>query len=116
MRASLDLTLQNAISAMRAGDQDGADGLFRQTLQIYPKHLGALNLFSIFLMTQGRLHEAEHHIRLALNEYASSDATLYNYGLILKRLKGPAEALEHSPRLFRLSRDSGNVEQSRYRF
>ena len=53
---------------MRAGDQDGADGLFRQTLQIYPKHLGALNLFSIFLMTQGRLQEAEHHIRLALNE------------------------------------------------
>ena len=94
MRASLDLTLQNAMSAMRAGDQDGADGLFRQTLQMHPKHLGALNLFSIFLMTQGRLQEAEHYIRLALNEYASSDATLYNYGLILKSLKRPAEALE----------------------
>ena len=94
MRASTDVTLQNAITAMRAGDQDAADGLFRQTLQMHPKHLGALNLFSIFLMTQGRLEEAEHYIRLALNEYANSDTTLYNYGLILKSLRRPAEALE----------------------
>src|SRR5262249_16573415 len=42
----------------------------------------------------GRFEEAERYVRLALEQSATSDATLYNYGIILKALKRPAEALE----------------------
>jgi predicted O-linked N-acetylglucosamine transferase (SPINDLY family) len=94
MASLADETLQRAVSAMRAGQAEAAERLFKQTLQSAPNHLGALNLFGFFLTSHGRFDEAERHIRLALKAGPASDASLYNYGLVLKALKRPAEALE----------------------
>jgi predicted O-linked N-acetylglucosamine transferase (SPINDLY family) len=94
MASLADETLQRAVSAMRAGQAEAAERLFKQALQSAPNHLGALNLFGLFLTSRGRFDEAERHIRLALKAGPASDASLYNYGLVLKALKRPAEALE----------------------
>ena len=79
---------------MQARDIAAAEQAFRGVLQLQPRHVGALNLFAVLLISLGRFEEAERYARLALDEDATSDVTLYNYGLILKALKRPAEALE----------------------
>src|SRR3984957_1762307 len=94
MASLADEILRRAVSAMQAGQAEAAERLFKQALQSAPNHLGALNLFGLFLTSRGRFDEAERHIRLALKAGPASDASLYNYGLVLKALKRPAEALE----------------------
>jgi protein O-GlcNAc transferase len=94
MTASADEIFHQAISAMQARDVVAAERAFNQTLQLQPRHLGALNMFAALLAMQNRFEEAERYARLALNEDPTSDATFYNYGIILKSLKRPAEALE----------------------
>jgi predicted O-linked N-acetylglucosamine transferase (SPINDLY family) len=89
-----DDAFRRAISAMQADQPDIAERLFKEALRLQPKHVGALNVFSVLLTRLGRYAEAEHYIRVALNENAMSDATFYNYGLILKALQRPAEALD----------------------
>jgi predicted O-linked N-acetylglucosamine transferase (SPINDLY family) len=78
---------------MQTGQGDLAERLFRQVLDLQPGHLPTLNLYSIFLTQAGRYGEAENYIRLALSGGSRSDATFYNYGIILKALKRPQEAL-----------------------
>jgi len=94
MISSADEVFRQACSAMQVRDAVGAETGFKRTLQLQPTHVGALNLFAVLLISLCRFEEAEHYARLALNENAMSDATYYNYGLILKALKRPAEALE----------------------
>jgi protein O-GlcNAc transferase len=94
MTASADEIFHQAISAMRARDVAAAERGFKRTLQLQPKHIGALNMFTALLAMQNRFEEAERYARVALSEDARSDATLYNYGVILKSLKRPVEALE----------------------
>ena len=79
---------------MQAGKDKLAERLFKEVLQSQPKHVPTLNLLSILLTRSDRFAEAEYYVRLALAENATSDATFYNYGLILKALKRPAEALQ----------------------
>ena len=78
---------------MQVGQADAAERLFKQVLQGAPNHLGALNLFGLFLTNRGRFDEAERYIQTALKTGPASEATLYNYGVILKALKRPKEAL-----------------------
>jgi protein O-GlcNAc transferase len=87
-------TFQHALTAMQKGKADNAARLFKQVLQSQPRHVGALNLLCLLLTRLGRYEEAEIYARRALHESASSDATFYNYGIILKALKRPVEALE----------------------
>jgi protein O-GlcNAc transferase len=94
MVSPADQTLRRAVSAMQAGQAEAAERLFKQALQSAPNHVGALNLFGLFLAGRGRFDEAERHIQRALKVGPASDATLYNYGVVLKALKRPAEALE----------------------
>jgi protein O-GlcNAc transferase len=94
MTSSADEMFRQAVSAMRAGDIGGAERAFRYTLQLQPHHVGALNLITVVLTTQGRFEEAEHYVTRALKKDTSSDVTHHNYGLILKALKRPDEALE----------------------
>jgi len=94
MTPSAEEMFRQAVSAMRAGNIAGAEHAFRHALQLQPRHIGALNLITVLLTTQGRFEEAEHYATLALNEDTTSDVTFYNYGLILKALKRPDEALE----------------------
>jgi protein O-GlcNAc transferase len=94
MASPADETLRRAVSAMQAGQAEAAERLFKQALLSAPNHLGALNLFGLFLTSRGRFDDAERYIQLALKAGPVSDATLYNYGVVLKALKRPAEALE----------------------
>jgi predicted O-linked N-acetylglucosamine transferase (SPINDLY family) len=94
MTVSVDEIFHQAISAMRARDLVAAERAFKRTLQIQPRHVGALNMFTALLAMQDRFEEAERYARQALSEDPTSDTTFYNYGIILKSLKRPAEALE----------------------
>jgi tetratricopeptide (TPR) repeat protein len=84
----------NALSALRAGKLTLAKTQLKKLISAQPKHVGGLNLLAILFMQLGRYEEAEIYMRRALNENAMSDASHYNYGLILKALKRPTEALE----------------------
>jgi len=94
MTGSAEEMFRQAVSAMQAGKFGGAERAFKHALKLEPRHIGALNLITVLLTSQGRFEEAEHYVTLALNEDTTSDVTFYNYGLILKALKRPDEALE----------------------
>ena len=94
MPASANDIFQHAMAALRAGRMVDAESAFKSLLKLEPKHVAALNLLSVVLTQRGKFEEAEHYVRRALNENAKSDATFYNYGIILKALYRPAEALE----------------------
>ncbi len=88
---------------MQTGKVDVAEQLFKQVIERQPKHIAALNIFSIFLTRLERYQEAEHYVRLALNEDATSDASFYNYGVILKALKRPLDALRQFNRALQIN-------------
>jgi predicted O-linked N-acetylglucosamine transferase (SPINDLY family) len=92
--ASADKAFRMALASFQAGKADDAERSFKELLRQEPRHIAGLNLLSILLSQVGRYEEAEHYVRLALNECATSDATFYNYGIILKATKRPTEALE----------------------
>jgi protein O-GlcNAc transferase len=94
MASSVQNRFQQALSAMQKGRTEAAERLFKQVLQSQPKHVGALNLLCLLLTSLRRFDEAESYARRALQEGASSDVTLYNYGIVLKALGRPVEALE----------------------
>jgi predicted O-linked N-acetylglucosamine transferase (SPINDLY family) len=94
MSSSVDDIFRQGVSALQAGHADTAERLFGQVLRKQPRHVGALNLLSVLLIKLERFDEAEKYVRLALKENSGSDATFYNYGLILKALKRPTEALQ----------------------
>jgi predicted O-linked N-acetylglucosamine transferase (SPINDLY family) len=103
MSLSADQTLHQALSAMQTGQAAAAERLFRQVLELQPKHLAALNYFGIFLTRLGRFEDAECYTRLALQADATSDATFCNHGLILKVLKRPEEALAQFSQALRIN-------------
>ncbi len=69
------------------------NGYSKTILNSDPKHVGALNLITIALMSMRRNDEAEHFAKAAISANQNSDVTFYNYGLILKSLHRPREAL-----------------------
>src|SRR5258705_9291478 len=89
-----DDLFRQALASVQAGKAIEAEHLFNNLLRLDPRHVGGLNVFSILLTQLGRFGEAERYALRALKEYAKSDATFYNYGIILKALKRPEEALE----------------------
>jgi protein O-GlcNAc transferase len=103
MRVSDDDLLKQATMAMQTGDNAAAENFFKKILRQQPRHVAALNLFSIFLARCGRHAEAERFMRRALAENAASDASFFNYGLILKALNRPAEALEQFNRALNIN-------------
>ena len=86
--------IQRGLAALRARNFGEAGRVFEEILRIQPRNLGALNLLSVVLIQLGRPAEAENHLRLALQENAGAEVTLYNYGIVLKALNRPAEALQ----------------------
>ena len=82
------------MAALQAGNLKDAEHIFKVVLAKQPEHVAALNFLSIVLIRRGRFAEAETYLHRAVQKYANSDATLYNYGIVLKALHRPAEALE----------------------
>ena len=98
----MDEDFRRAVSALQAGDMRDAEARFKKVLSKHPLHPGALNLLAVVLTQLGRFEEAERTVKLALKESAGSDATFYNYGIILKSLRRPEEALDvHSEEMCR---------------
>jgi predicted O-linked N-acetylglucosamine transferase (SPINDLY family) len=113
MTASADEGFHQAIAAMQARDWAAAEKGFKRALALQPKHVGALNLLAVLLITLDRFEEAEHYARRALNENAASDATHYNYGLILKALKRPADALERLTQALKINPSAASTWNNR---
>jgi predicted O-linked N-acetylglucosamine transferase (SPINDLY family) len=85
---------QGAFASFRQGRLDAAERDFRKVLRKDPKHLAALNILAVTLVALKRHGEAEPYLKSALRISATSDATFYNYGLVLKALGRPEEALQ----------------------
>jgi protein O-GlcNAc transferase len=58
-----------AVSAMQSGKLDAAEGLLKQTVELEPGHIPALNLLSTYLAARGRSEEAQRYLRSALAAY-----------------------------------------------
>ena len=85
---------QKAVSALNQRNVDEAERWFKKVLQSEPNHVGALNLLTVLLMSTGRFAEAEPVIAKAISLSPESDVAYYNFGLILKRLNKPTQALQ----------------------
>ena len=81
---NVDGLLQKGMAALQSGRLRDAERCFRQAVEIAPRHFGALNLLTVALTGLERFDEAETIAERALRIDASSDATHYNYGTVLK--------------------------------
>ena len=81
---NLDELLQKGMAALQGGRVGAAERSFRKAVEIAPRHFGALNLLTVALTGLERFDEAEAFAERALRIDASSDATHYNYGTVLK--------------------------------
>lgn len=113
MKATTNLSMQQALLALRGGNAAEAERLFRQVLKSDRNNIGALNLLGIVLMQLGRHEEAESNLRRALKVGGDSDATLYNHGIVLKALKRPAEALDSFSKALKLNAASPDTWNNR---
>lgn len=104
----IDDQLSRAFSAFQCGDAATAESLFKQLLIASPRHVAGLNLLGALLTRQGRWGEAEAYLKRAVRENSSSDATFYNYGLALRGLRRPLDAIENFDRALAL--DAGVAE------
>src|SRR5262245_34128362 len=84
---------QDANASLNTGRFSDAERVFKKILKSEPAHVGALNLLTIVLMSMRRNDEAESFAKAAIKANEQSDVTFYNYGLILKELNRPHEAL-----------------------
>ena len=92
--AAADKIFQDAIASLNIQKPDDAERLFKKFLKVQPNHIGALNLLTVTLMSMKRFAEAERFILKAVTLNQSSDVSFYNYGIILKNLGKPRQALE----------------------
>jgi predicted O-linked N-acetylglucosamine transferase (SPINDLY family) len=86
-------TFRQAFAAFQRGDLAAAERGFRQVLRKEPRHPGALNLLAALLVTGQRPAEAEPLLAAAIRLKPPSDATFFNYALVLKSLGRSEEAL-----------------------
>jgi tetratricopeptide (TPR) repeat protein len=90
---NVDGLLQKGVAALQSGRLRDAERCFRQAVEIAPRHFGALNLLTVALTGLERFDEAEAFAERALRIDASSDATHYNYGTVLKHNKKLEQAI-----------------------
>jgi protein O-GlcNAc transferase len=92
--SSAEKTFQDALGAFNLQSYEDAGRLFRKFLKSHPSHVGALNLLTIVLIRMERFAEAEPFIARAVKLDQSSDVSFYNYGIILRALNKPQQALQ----------------------
>src|ERR1700675_3140455 len=89
----IEKMFQDAIGSLNAGRLSDAEQILNTIVKNEPTHIGALNVLAIMLMQMQRNEEAEKFAKAAIDINQSSDVTFYNYGLILKALNRPRDAL-----------------------
>ena len=95
---SPETAVARAITSLRAGRLDDAEQALRKVLRQQKRHAGALNLLGVLLTRQGRFGEAAKCMEAAIEAGCASDATFYNYGIVLKALGRPANAVDQFTR------------------
>jgi protein O-GlcNAc transferase len=93
--ADAQRSFKEAIAALNTKNLVAAEALFKKVLQTDRKHVPALNLLTVVLMSRGRFSEAEEFIERATRLNRTSDVSFYNYGLISKHLNKPQQALDN---------------------
>ena len=93
MSAAADQTFHDAVAAFRAQKFADAERLCQTVLASRPRHVGALNLLTITLMSVQRFAEAERYVAQALSLDRRFDLSFRNHGIILARLGKPELAL-----------------------
>lgn len=106
--ASAAELFKRAMSSFQQGRLDEAERQFKQLLRKEARHPAALNILAVILMAQKKYAEAEPYLHTASKVSATSDATFYNYGLVLKALGRPDEALERLSQAIAIN--PGNAE------
>ena len=101
--SSAEKVFREALGAFNTRKYDDAERLFRKFLKSHPSHIGALNLLTVILMAMERFAEAEPFIARAVKLNQDSDVSFYNYGIILKALDKPQQALEQFDNALRLN-------------
>jgi protein O-GlcNAc transferase len=101
--SSPEKVFRDALGAFNIRKYDDAERLFKKFLKSQPRHVGALNLLTIVLMTMQRFAEAEEFIAKAVKLDQGSDVSFYNYGIILKALNQPQRALDQFTHALRLN-------------
>ena len=104
---------RSAIASLNTGNFIDAERSFRSLLNEQPEHVGALNLLTISLISMDRHREAEEFIQSAVRINQSSDVSFYNYGIILKKLGRPQEALDKFNLALNLRSDVSETWNSR---
>lgn len=84
----------DGLSALRNNEIKKAEKKFRKITDFNGGNFAALDLLAACLMVQERWSEAEPYCKSAMQLNPHSDATLSNYGLILKQLSRPSESLD----------------------
>src|SRR5712671_2045361 len=98
MTPDSDALFKRAISTLQAGRLDDAERQFKAVLARQPSNVAALDILGALLVSRHKYGEAEAHLRFALSFNSNSNATLYNYGIALKGLGRPTEALQQLDR------------------
>jgi protein O-GlcNAc transferase len=88
-------SFNEALAALNSRNVVAAEALFKKVLQADRRHVPALNLLTVVLMSRGRFSEAEQFIERATRLNRTSDVSFYNYGLISKHLNKPQQALDN---------------------
>ena len=108
-----DRLFQEALAALRAGDAANAELGFRKFLKVQPRHVGALNLLTVALMSMERFKDAEPVIAKAIELNKGSDTSFYNYGLVLKKVGKPEIALQQFDQAIRLNANVADTWNNR---
>ena len=109
---STEETFRNALTALNERRFLDAERLFNEVLKSNPKHVAALSLLTIVLMSMDRFAEVEEFISRAIALNRATDISFYNYGIILK-LHKPNEALEQFDNALRLNAKASETWNNR---
>ena len=96
-------TLRDALAALKSRNFPDAERGLKKILKSEPSNIEALNFLTVTLTNLQRFVEAEDYISKAVKLYQGSDVSHCNYGIVLKCLNRPTQALEQFDAAIRLS-------------
>ena len=103
--ALLQDIFQRAIGLHQRGQLAEAQALYRQVLQLEPRHFDSLHLLGLTCIQGGQVQTGIGHIRQALSIRTNFPEAYYNLGNALLTLGNPGEALDNFNRALQLRPD-----------
>ena len=106
---TLPQTLNQAVQYHRAGNLFQAEQMYRQILQVDPRHFDALMLLAMIAHQMGRHDLSIDYLRQALHIKPDDAKTHLNLGIVCRAAGKPADALASYQQAHRL--DPGNPDR-----